>query len=85
MSEGRFQGEGRRLMGFLCPRCGRKVFNALDVVELRLEGRRKVRGGYDRYKTVSLGRVCRLCADQEFEKRRPDRRAVMEPLRLEGL
>lgn len=85
MPEGGFETKGGRLMGFLCPRCGNEVRTELEVVELRLEGRRKVRGSTDRYRTVTLGSVCRKCADQEFEERRPNKRLVPEPLRLEGL
>jgi hypothetical protein len=74
-------------MGFLCPRCGREVKSALDVVLLRLEAIRQIPGkaAPQRYKTVRLGEVCRSCADDEIEKRRPGKRLEPEPLRLEGL
>jgi len=52
--------------------CGREVKTQNDLVELRLEARRKIGGKYDRWKTTSLGFVCRECAEAEIEKPRPD-------------
>jgi hypothetical protein len=52
--------------------CGREVKTQADLIELRLEARRKVQGSYDRWRTVSLGFKCRECAEEEIEKRRPD-------------
>jgi hypothetical protein len=69
---------------FRC-RCGQEVRLEAELVELRLEARRKCRGSYDRFLTACLGFMCQTCARREVESRRPDPYLGYRLARLEGL